>query len=44
LPLIASGKEVFAVCGEEISEFVKVDENTKNIIYIAIQKKENHNA
>ncbi len=41
LPLIAEReKKVYAVCGVEIAESVKVDENTKNCIYIAIRKKE----
>ena len=42
LPLIAeeNGKEVYAVCGEEISENVKVDKNTQRVIYIILQKKE----
>ena len=42
LPLLAQadGKEVFAVCGVEISEKIKVDDSTKKVLYIAIQKKE----
>ena len=42
LPMIAQadGKEVFAVCGVEISEKIKVDDSTKKVLYIAIQKKE----
>ena len=43
LPLIAEkdGKEVFAVCGVEISERVKITEETQNVLYITLQKKEN---
>lgn len=42
LPMIAqeNGKEVFLVCGVEISEKIKVDDSTKKVLYIAIQKKE----
>ncbi len=42
LPMIAQadGKEVYAVCGVEISEKVKVDENSAKVLYIAIQRKE----
>lgn len=41
LPLIAQerGSEVYVVCGEEISEEVKVDENTENILYVITRKK-----
>lgn len=39
LPLIAVGDEVYALCGVEISEKVKVDENTKKILYITIRKR-----
>ena len=41
LPLIASGEtgEVYAVCGVEIADCVKVDESTKNAVYIILQKK-----
>ncbi len=41
LPLIAeadSGR-VYAVCGVEISEEIKVDEGTKKVLYISIRKK-----
>ena len=39
LPLIAEEHgEVYAVCGVEISDAVKVTESTKNIVYIAIRK------
>lgn len=41
LPLIAEKNgEVYAVCGVEISEKIKVDENTKNQVYIQIKKKD----
>lgn len=41
LPLIAQerGNKVYVVCGEEISEDVKVDESTKNILYVITRKK-----
>ncbi len=41
LPLIAepNGKEVYVVCGVEISEKVKVDETTKRPVYIQLSKK-----
>ena len=41
LPLIAEaeGKEVYAVCGVEISEKVKVTNETKNIVYMHIRYK-----
>lgn len=41
LPLIAEkdGAEVYAVCGVEISERVKLTSETKEIIYISIEKK-----
>ncbi len=40
LPLIAEPNgEVYAVCGVEISEKVKVDDNTKEILYIAVKRK-----
>lgn len=43
LPLIAeeNGTEVYAVCGVEISEKVKVTANTQHILYIHIRRKEN---
>ena len=34
IPLIAIGSEVLAVCGVEISDKIKVGENTKNTAYI----------
>ena len=34
IPLIADGGEVLAVCGVEISDKIKIRENTKNIAYI----------
>lgn len=42
IPLLAEGesKEVYVVCGEEISEKLKVDNNTENVLYIILQKKE----
>ena len=41
IPLLAEkgGETVYAVCGVEISEKIKVDENTKNIVYISIRKR-----
>ena len=41
LPLIADGVtgEVCAVCGVEISQTMKVDEGTKEVLYISIQRK-----
>ena len=43
LPLIAEkdGSEVFAVCGVEISERVKIRQETQSVLYITLQKKEN---
>jgi tRNA(Ile)-lysidine synthase len=43
LPLIADKDEaiVYAVCGVEISENIKVDEGTKEALYIAIRKRGN---
>ncbi len=43
LPLIATDKAVYVVCGVEIAEEVKVDEHTENIRYIVIRKKEKKN-
>ncbi len=42
LPLIAEqdGKEVFVVCGVEISEQVKIRQETQSVLYITLQKKE----
>ncbi len=42
LPLIAEREsgEVYAVCGVEIAEDVKVDEGTENVLYISTRKKE----
>ena len=40
LPLIVGEKEVLVVCGVEISEKVKVDENTKRILYLQTNRKE----
>ena len=39
LPVIAAGAEVYVVCGVEISEKVKVTPDTKEILYIVIEKK-----
>ena len=40
LPLIADAEgEVYAVCGVEISEKIKVTENTKQIAYIVVEEK-----
>ena len=40
LPLIAEPSgEVYAVCGVEISEKIKVDEKTNNLLYIQILQK-----
>ena len=41
LPLIAEadGKTVYAVCGVEIAEEVKITEKTQNALYITIRKK-----
>ncbi len=46
LPLIASKESgrVYAVCGVEIAEEIKVDESTRQIVYISTRKKENGNA
>lgn len=43
LPLIADGEtgRILAVCGVEISEEIKVQENVKNALYIFVRKKEN---
>lgn len=42
LPLIAEGEteNVLAVCGVEISETLKLEENAKNALYIFVRKKE----
>ena len=41
VPLIADADgEVYVICGVEISEKVKITENTKNPLYITLQKKE----
>ncbi len=39
VPLIACGSEVYAVCGVEISEKVKVTSETKTVLYIATVKR-----
>ncbi len=42
LPLIADeGGEVYAVCGVELSQRIKLDETTRRVLYITIRKKEN---
>ena len=43
LPLLAEkdGAAVYAVCGVEISSQIKVDEGTKEVLYIAIRKRGN---
>lgn len=41
LPLIASGNKVLVLCGVEIAEEMKVDEDAKNALYIIVRKKEN---
>ena len=43
LPLIAeeNGGEVYVVCGVEIADSVKVDENTNRVLYISLIKKRN---
>ena len=40
-PLIAqtSGNCVYAVCGEEIADFIKVTKTTQRVVYIILQKK-----
>ena len=38
LPLVAKDKEVFIVCGVDISKACKIDENTKKIYYITIEE------
>ncbi len=39
IPVVAEGNTVYIVCGVEISDAVKVTEQTKNIKYIALRKK-----
>ena len=39
LPVLACGKEIYAVCGVEISEKIKVDENTANLLTVSLTKK-----
>lgn len=43
IPLVADkdSGEVYAVCGVEISEKVKVDEGTEKVLYITLQKRGN---
>ncbi|MBQ2740775.1 MAG: tRNA lysidine(34) synthetase TilS [Clostridia bacterium] len=40
LPLLADGEEILAVFGVEISERVKVDNQTKKILYLAMNERE----
>ena len=40
LPVLASEKEILVVCGVEISEKLKTDDDTLQTLYIAIKKKE----
>lgn len=40
LPLIASGDEVLVICGVEISDRVKIDENTVNVRHIEINRRD----
>lgn len=40
LPLIATEEEVYAVCGVEISEKVKITDDTKSVLYIGLIKKD----
>lgn len=44
LPLIASAtkKEVYVICGVEISERLRITNETKKIVYITTEKKENY--
>ncbi len=39
LPVLACGSEVYAVCGAEISEKIRVDATSKNIFHILLIKK-----
>lgn len=38
LPLLAVGSEVYAVCGVEISEKLRVTESTEKILYLVLEK------
>ena len=38
LPLVADENTIYAVCGVEIADEVKVTEDTKNIVYIVLHK------
>ncbi|MEG2561600.1 MAG: tRNA lysidine(34) synthetase TilS [Clostridia bacterium] len=40
LPIIARGNEAFVVCGVDISEKAKIDENTQRICYIKATQRE----
>lgn len=39
LPVLACGKEIYAVCGVEISEKIKTDEKTANIFTVSLTRK-----
>ncbi len=39
LPVIAVDRQVYAVCGVEISKKLKVDESTQSVLYIVLRKK-----
>ena len=41
LPLIAKGNQIYLVCGVDISENLRVDENSRNIIKFTFTSKEN---
>ena len=40
LPLIAKGNQIYLVCGVDISENLRVDENSRNIIKFTFTNKE----
>ncbi len=42
LPLLAAGKEILAVLGVEISEKIKVTDETKNTVYLTARKGEDY--
>lgn len=39
LPIVAKGSEVYAVCGVEIADGVKITEETERVAYVALRKK-----
>ena len=41
IPLLASDNEVFVIAGVEISEKVKIDENSKNIYEVILNQTNN---